>query len=284
MNRFRSKALQFSLSLGVIVCLMTPATVFANPSSHTIVSRFVTTIQRAQTVEDVLVIGNNVTVAGDVSDVLVVLDGDIHLTATSRTGIVVDLGGNIQKDPGANVNAIYHVSLESSFWDGTLFGLVVALLGWAAMLVIGIVLVLASILIGYAFHASMEVPLQSLEQSVRRVGFTGLLVSVVFLALGALSAITVVGLPVAVVLLVVYALSGVMGFALVAVWAGNLALRPTKSEVAYRFWQRALLGASLMTMFSMVPFVGLLMFILLWLLAIGASTFWLFTLRSRPRN
>lgn len=52
-------------------------------------------------IEHVVVVGNNAAVSGDVYEALLVLNGNVHLKSTSRVGVLVDIGGTIQKDPGA---------------------------------------------------------------------------------------------------------------------------------------------------------------------------------------
>lgn len=241
-------------------------------NKQAIVSRDSTAIGRNQTVEDVLVIGNDVTVAGDVSEILVVLDGNVHLKSTARADIVVDLGGTIRRDDGARVNAVYHASLDTPFWNGTMFGIAMALLMWVAMLAVAICLVGLSVLLCLAFRRSVQVPLGYVERSVRRTGLTGVLMSLAFMGIGAVTAMTIVGLPITVVLLVIYLMTGIVGFSIVSLWIGRLALRHSARLPAN--WLVVLLGASLITAFTMIPFVGLLLFLLLWLVGIGTATGW----------
>jgi hypothetical protein len=242
-------------------------------SREAVISPDATTIVRGQTVKDVVVVGNDATVAGRVSEVLLVLDGDVHLTSTARAGIVVDLGGHITADRGAQVDAIYHAAMSTPFWNGALFGVMFFLLAWAGMLIVEMGLLVLSVLIAHAFRRQIGVPLRFMEQSVRRTGITGVLISLAFLAVGALCALTIVGLPIAVVLLLVYLVGGVVGFSVVSLWVGNLALRNSVSERPV--WVRSLLGTSLMMAFVSIPFIGLLLFCIFWLVGVGTTSAWL---------
>lgn len=258
----------------VALSLMPSSTAYAATYREAIVSQQTTTVPRGQFVEDVVVLGHDVTVSGDVSEILVVIDGNIHLTSTSRSGIVVDLGGRIRQDPGARVNAVYHVSLMTPFWNGALFGGTFVLLLWAAMLALSIGLVILSVLVCFALRHQIHAPLHSIEQSVRRVGVTGVLTSVVVLAISTLLAVTILGLPLTGLFIILYAVAGVIGFSIVSLWIGKLAMR--NSPMERPVWVLSLIGSGLMMAVTNIPFIGILLFAIFWFVGVGAVTSWSF--------
>lgn len=257
---------------GVVLAAAPSSGAMAAVRSEVLIRHAGTTIPPGQIVENVLILGHNVTVAGDVSQILVVLDGDVHLTRTSLTGIVVDLGGKIYQEQGARVNSMYQVKLHTPFWNGTLFGGMFSLLLWAALLIVEMCIVILSLLINYVLRNHLSEPLRLLEQSVRRAGLTGGLLSIAVLAIGALGAVTIIGLPIAGLLLVLYLIAGVVGVSLITYWVGTLALR--YSPRTYPLWQSTLIGAGLLMSASSIPYIGLLLFLIAWIVGIGTLTLW----------
>lgn len=232
-----------------------------------------TVIRQGQTLEDVLVIGHNAQVAGRVTEVLVVADGNLVLGPTANVGTVVDLGGSIERAPGARVRAVYSVSLHTPFWGGALFGSVFAALLWAGLLVAGVCLVVLSLLVTLAMKSQMFRALAEVERSVRRTGVIGVLVSLGLLAIAALFAVTIVGLPLTGLVLLFYLAIGVVGFSIMSQWLGKLALRYAPIERPP--WLKSVVGSVLAVAFFSIPYVGLVMFLLVWLAGVGAVTAWL---------
>lgn len=274
MKRFINDFTLFMITLivGMMSVMVPSVACAATTRQEALISHNNTVIPKGQTVEDVLVLGHDVTVAGDVSRILVVIDGNIHLTSTSRTDIVVDLGGVIQEDSGALVNALYHAPLVTPFWNGALFGGTLLLLVWAGMLAVSIGFVILSGLICLGFRSRVDAPVQLIQQSVSRVGMTGVLMTLLVLAISALGAVTIIGLPVTAFLLILYALVGVVGFSFVSLWIGKLTMRNSSKDRPA--WMLSSIGSSLIMTFTNVPFVGYLLFCIFWLIGVGTITAW----------
>lgn len=263
-------AMLLVLALGILVLLMPTSAVYA--AEHAVVRQQDTTIQHGQTMEDVLVLGHNITVSGKVSEILVVIDGNIHLMPTAQTEIVVDLGGSIRQDGGAQVESMYQVALSTPFWNGALFGGTVVFLLWIGMLVVGMAMVLLSVLISFLFHRQITSPLSYIEHSLRRVGLTGVFVSLFVLAIGALCTATIIGLPLAGVLLILYLVAGAIGFSIVSQWLGKLIMRNSPND--HSFWMLNLIGSSLIMVSAIIPIVGFLLFCIFWLTGVGTVMTW----------
>lgn len=227
-----------------------------------------TTISQNEVVEDVLVMGHNVTVEGRVTELLVVLDGDVHLTSTARTGIVVDIGGVIRQDRGAHVEGVYRLSLNAPFWNGTLFGLMVAFGLWAASLAVSVVFVLVAVLIA-AGLAGRRLPLASEDASVRRLGLLGVFMTLAVLSVVSLLGMTVIALPLAGIVLAAYVVAGVVGLSAVSLWVGRLVMRGEESRPT---WALSLAGAGLMAAFMNIPLIGIVLLCLFWLIGVGCVT------------
>lgn len=260
-----------------IVLGVSPSAQAAQRSAHAgLIRTSATAVSPGQVVGDIVVVGHNLTIGG-IADHVLVVNGDVTLLPTARVDMVVDLGGTVHTSPGARVHALFHASLTDPFWSGALVAGLGALAAWGGLLAISIVLTLLLTVIAAALRETIRVPLAEMERSVRRVGLTGLFVSVGAIAFCALLAATLVGIPFAVLCFFLYAVAAMVGLAVVSVWIGRMVMNdPLQRPV----WIVALVGVSLMVAFCNIPFVGLLLFCILWVVGVGVTTHWLWTLWS----
>ena len=263
------------LFLAVLVCFvpfMHLQNVYAYRSAHTIVSQQPTTISNKEVIDDALVLGHNVHVTGVVNEALVVINGDVHLASTARADVVVDLGGHVYSEPGAHVNEMIHLSLSTPFWNGAMFGGVAVLLIWCGTFLVSLGLVLVLVAIAWGLRTHAEKPLETLERSVRRAGFAGLLTSVLTVAVSGLLVMTLIGIPIAAILVFFYWVLGIIGLSVVSIWVGRLFFRERLRDCSY--WIHALAGASLLMAFCNIPLVGYVLFFIIWMIATGVSVIW----------
>ena len=116
---------------------------------------------------------------------------------------------------------------------------------------------------------------------MRRAGATGLLVSLLALSLAAMLATTLVGFALAIVVIIAYLLLGVVGFPVVAVWLGQLFW--PKIEVTRPLWQHAIVGTLILLAVFTLPVIGLFLFLLVEVTAVGIATRWLWLGWSRRK-
>jgi hypothetical protein len=244
-----------------------------------VVRKETTTVPKGATVEDLLVLEHDVNVQGNVSEILVVVDGNVHIGPSAHAGIVVDLNGTVTQDAGATAEGIYRLSLHSPFWSGTLFGITGMLLLWTMMLAVGLLFMLISLLVTFAVGRHMTTPLAILKGSVRRTGIIGLLTTAVVCSICALFAMTEVGIPLAGIVLLIYAFVGLLGLSVVSTWLGELAF--TYAKARKPMWLDALVGAGICVALMNIPVVGMLLILVLWLVGIGVVTAWLYRMMKR---
>lgn len=271
----------FIVAVVTVIPLVHLRNVVAVRKTDTLISQQTTAIQSGQDIADVLVIGHNVRVSGNVYELLFVVNGDIQLESTARTDVVIDLGGQVHAAPGARVNQLIHVSLTTPFWNGTIVGGLLAALIWGGFLFLSIVMVLLSVIVTWVLRNRLDFPLQTLHRSVRKTGVIGLLTSIVAVAVIALLGITIIGIPLAVVVAMMYVITGLIGFGLISLWLGQFISR--NARVERPAWFLTLIGASLLVAFSNVPFVGVVLFILFWFVGIGVTTVWGWNLWRKNR-
>lgn len=248
-----------------------------------VVSQQSVSIPRGEIAEDVLVFGNNATISGTVTGTLVVISGNIHLNSTARTDIVIDLGGHLTQDPGAHANAVYTLAFSQPFINSITVGSALVVAIWAMRLALSAALVAFPVVLALIFRSRLEHPVSYLERSVRRAGLTGILTSVIFIALSVITAITIIGLPVTAIMLLVYAIIGLVGFTCISVWLGRVTNFGGIQERP--IWLQTLIGATFVMAFGNIPLVGPILLIIAWLAGVGAVTTWIWQgWQSRKRR
>ncbi|SIS49665.1 hypothetical protein SAMN05421799_10123 [Alicyclobacillus vulcanalis] len=264
----------------VALSLAAPAVAQASAvSNQGLIRTGATDVLPGQSVGDIIVVGHDLTIGGTADHVLVV-NGNVDLLPSARVDTVIDLGGEVRTLPGATVHKLLHATLGNPFWSGAIVAGLGALLMWMGMLAAGIVLTAILTVIAAALRESIEVPLAELEKSARRAGLSGVFVTLAVLALSGLLAATLVGIPVAVVCLALYAVGAIVGLSVVSVWLGRMiAGRDRVRDV----WKAALAGVSFIVAFSSIPIIGQILFLVLWLAGVGVTAEWLWRWRHRRK-
>lgn len=232
-----------------------------------------TYIGKNQTVENIVVFGSQADIDGTVTDTVIVIGGDVHLGSTAKAGMVIDWGGAVKIDPGARIGDLHTLSWNRTLRNSMIVGSSLVLLFWVLRLSLSTVLIIVPTLLTLALQPWLHRPLAYLEKSARRMVVIGFLATVVLLAIASLFAVTVIGLPLAVLLFLLYALAGFIGLAVTAVWIGKLAALHHLPEK--QLWLQGLVGSTLIMAFANVPLIGPFLLLLLWLAGCGTISVWL---------
>lgn len=282
MRRWRSQVLASLITCVMVFLLFVPLpAVFAASHGKRVVSQQETSIPKGTIVEDAVVLGHDVNVAGTVSEILVVVNGNVHLAPSAKAGIVVDIGGTVTQDIGASSEGMYQFSLGSHFWNGVLFGASGAFFVWIGMLAVSIIGILVSVLLSFVLRTRNKIPLATLERSIRRTGLIGLFVTIATAAVCAVFAMIDIGIPLSILFFFIYILAGILGLSVMALWLGKLILRG--KGVDKPDWFQNLIGASTIMVSANIPVIGLFLFSVFWLIGIGAVTVWVPYLWSRKQ-
>ncbi len=240
-------------------------------------------IKEGQTVDNAVVYGGTLTVNGHVEGDAVVFGGNLHLGKTAVIeGDMVSLGGTITRDEGSvvegdvvSMNGLgigrlvtglkhgpsVHVDSDDGDRGGHHGASLPGFLVWFAAM------------FGTGFFAMMLAPnrMKQVENELHRdplkCGLTGLIALVAIVPLTVLLAVTIVGIPVAVLLWVVAPVAALLGLAVVASEIGlRLPIfrgRKTQAVVLA-------LGTLVILLVGLIPFVGPVVVFILGLLGLGA--------------
>lgn len=255
--------------------------VYAERINH-IISHSATFIAQGETVADLVVIGNDVHVDGAVTDILIVINGNAYLASGAHVESLIDIGGQVRREPGAKVNNIFTLTFNHPLLNSTVIG--GALIAFLAglQLTVSAAIVLVPMLLSILLKPWMQTSIFYLEKSARRMGSIGLFATVTAIAVAVALSATLVGIPIAALVGLMYLSIGAVGLANVSVFIGKTLLDAfTKQK---HTWMQSLLGATLLMAFANIPFIGVLIFACMWIIGVGTVTTWLWHLRGRNKR
>jgi len=248
-----------------------PPSASANTEDIT-VKHSTTFIAKDQTVRDVVVIGHDATIAGTVTDNLFVINGNIHIASNAHVGAAIDLGGRIDHETNAHVGDFFTLSFTNQILNKAVLDISLTAILWILWLLVSVATVLIPVLVTIALRARIHTPSSYLDVSVRRMGIIGLLASIGFSMIVVILSATMIGLPLAALVLLAYACAGLIGLAVLSTWIGkSIANKITQEK---RQWVQSLTGATLMMTAINIPLLGSLLLFLFWLIGVGTVTTW----------
>ena len=266
----------YTLSLFAIIMLLIPGMA----SARSIFGHQNTTVPAGQIVNDVYVVGGNAEIFGQLTGVLVVVNGDLHLGSTADIkGLVVVIGGQVKQDPGVVLgDDIYNISLDSATQNSLLIGGGIALGLWVLQLAGSLLMILIPVLIRIIGKQKIAAftncyPLDSTGRALY-IGFFG---SLIITALCSLLLITVIGIPILILILLVVIVALAMGTTVVSYRIGEMFQGPVQRSDG----MKVLVGAAILTAFINIPFLGWIVFLLLLMVSFGIHIQWLFRKRGK---
>ena len=216
-----------------------------------------------QQVDDLLVVGRSLLVRGTVHESVLVVDGDLTLLPSARIdNDVAVVGGQLIIAPGATVHgALVQVGGRVT-WLTPQTGLWLLL---AYKLATALVILLAGLLLVVLFPAQLTRLTQTARAAPIRTVVAGTLGYLLAAAAAVLLAITIVGLPIALVLLLATFVAGMVGVA-----GAGLVLERWLGRSGGRGHAQAHRGMAILALLSLVPLLGEALLALLGVLGVGA--------------
>lgn len=240
-----------------------------------------TEVSADTTLDTVIVMNGNATIAGKIKEDVVVVNGNAILTPTAniRERVIV-LGGNLEAQPGAVIGkGVFHIGgnypIASTLAAA---GLIVLLLGFIKI-VITITIIVIPILVAWLWKTKTQEASEIITQNPGKIIMTGLLGSLAIAALCVLLALTLIGIPVALILVLMALAVSVWGLGAVCCAFGRVL--PLKAVPGERgTFMSTLYGAILLGLVFNVPFVGVVILKVCLIVAFGAVILGLFTKKA----
>lgn len=221
-------------------------------------------------VEHVVVIGANVTIAGAVSDEVVVINGNLTLLPTAQLEKrVFVLGGRFTEEAGAVVKRGI-VNLEAASTNITsilLAALLVFLWGFVQLAATFALLVILPAL-SWGFRSRCSQLAVVCQSACGKAVVLGLLSGLAFLLLESLLIVSVIGMPLALFMGLFFLLTAIFGASGVCLAIGGRLAAKT-GEFDKPAWLQTLYGTAFVSLIANIPFLGPLFLAFILLLGIG---------------
>lgn len=237
-----------------------------------------------QTADALLLWGHDADIAGTVTDEVVVVQGDVTLRSTARIrDRVIAIGGRVNLEPGAQVGGgVLALDLGSATLNGLLLGLVGFGAAELVKLLVAAVLVVWSSAVSLAFGRRLKGWLNGHSQPLWRGFLAGLVVATGLGGAAALTALTVWGLPLALILMLIAMVGALFGTGIVALQVGK-ALTGTGAWPGREdapAWLQATAGGTVLALLISFPVLGLGVAAALTITALGCSALYLLSPRQ----
>jgi hypothetical protein len=206
------------------------------------------------TATDVTVVGGDLTLRGSIER-LTIIDGRAELEAGSRVnGDVIQLNGLVHRTGDAFVGGTVRSLSEDLAWAGLFLG--------TAMLLIWIGAALLMLVLGLALSAFAARQVRTVEAIISREPVKALLVGLAMIVAPALAivllALTIVGLPLALtLLLVIWPTLALVGWLVAAIWIGEwLLARLGRTAPTQRPYLATFVGLLVAAVLGIIPLVS----------------------------
>jgi hypothetical protein len=242
-----------------------------------------TVVPANQVVDDVVVVGADTTIWGTVNDSVIVFNGNLQLKASAKVnGFVLVVGGQIQQEEGAFIaDEIINLSFDKATQNSLLIGGGLVIGTWLLQLAISIVLIVLPVLTVLIFKKRIDPFVDYARQASGRLFAIGFFSSLILIALTVLLLVTIIGIPVAIVLLIAVFLAFIIGLAALSRVVGE----KIEGTLARSNWVISLTGSILLVSLMNIPLVGVIICLGILVFSIGILTIWMLektTKGSRP--
>jgi len=225
-----------------------------------------------QIAEEIIVIGGDALIGGEVRKNVVVIGGDIILKSTSVVGgDVVSVGGSIEREEGAQIKgeeiSLSVIRLEFLKSLSKISIDMKGSWGWLRLIWLLGVAIIAVILI-LALPRPVEDTLQALNRDPLRAFLVGLIAFVALIPLTILLLLSLVGIPlIPLLFLIIFGLS-IFGIASVGLLIGR------RIRIAFNIERlssvgEVLIGLALIYFLQIIPLIGWIVYFLISLLGVG---------------
>ncbi|HML35185.1 hypothetical protein [Sporomusa sphaeroides] len=266
----------FSLALVVLTAIAMPLqpAIAANGPSDAPVPDVIgfknVVISHDAVVEHVVVIGGDVTIAGTVSDEVVVINGNLILEPTAQLEKrAFVLGGRFTEEAGAVVKkGIVNLEASSSNITGILLAALLVFLWGFVQLAATFALLIILPALSWGFRSHCRQLALVCQSACGKAVALGLLSGLAFLLLESLLMISIVGMPLALFIGIFILLTAIFGASGVCLAIGGRLAAKT-GEFDKPAWLQTLYGTIVVALIANIPFLGPLFLAFILLLGVG---------------
>jgi len=273
----------FVLSLGVFFSLPLPSGAAEPNFGNSVVAYQESFVPVGQSVKNVLLIGKDGVIAGEVKDEVVIIKGSLTLKKTAKVADrVFIIGGELRQEPGAQVGkGVFNISTSNATVNSMLIGVVTFAGIELFKLVLSISLIISALIVVIVAPTVAKKSAESLKGGLLKSAVLGTLGLLCFGLLTAALATSIWGIPLAVLLVLLLIFLVILGYTGMGLVFGELFKKGLESSL-----QSTMLITGVGTLFLVailnLPIVGPVWGMIVVVLALGSTIQVIF--RRKPKN
>ncbi|MDQ0497062.1 hypothetical protein [Paenibacillus brasilensis] len=232
-----------------------------------------TTVPVNQTTDDVVVVGGDATILGTVKNSVIVFNGDLDLKASAKiNGFVVVVGGQVLQEPGSFIrDEIINLSFDHATLNSLMIGGGLVIGTWLLQLAVSVLLVILPVIAVFLSKGRIHLFVERARRTPGHFIYIGFFSTLILVALSVLLLITVIGIPIALLIMLFVGLASVFGLAVLSMLVGErIQVAMGRSD-----WSIALTGSIVLVSLLNVPFVGGLLLLGIVIFSTGVMTLWI---------
>ncbi|AFM42801.1 hypothetical protein Desaci_3926 [Desulfosporosinus acidiphilus SJ4] len=262
---------RFSIVLIIALLLLFPGNVLADEISSQFGGSTPLMVPAGHTVESVFALSTDAHIAGSVKDIVLVINGDVYLEPTAQTDLVIDLGGQVINPSNVIVKTgIVRLNFNTKFMNELFIGLAMILGLWFARLIISILGIVLLTGLGFLFRNRLKQGENLLTVSPLRLLSIGIAASLIILGLIITLSLTVIGIPFAILVLIIATGATLLGILPVLDYIGKDIFSAQLLE--YPALSQWFIFALLLVSVLNLPLVGIIILLGIVFMGLGVAT------------
>lgn len=269
----------------MVFLLITAASVLVAGDKTVVVFGNDITVEADQRVDAAIAFGGDVDVYGEVRESVVAVGGDVFIHPGAEVeGDAVSIGGEVILDSNANLDgdlvevksghfghAFRHLHFNP-YWG----------VPWAFRAISMFGLLAIVLIVGLLFPGLIVSPASGFELEPGKTFLIGIAAVILFIPLLILLAISIIGIPLIPLVIFCYGLAYLVGYLIVGYLLGKRFLTALNIE-AKTLLMNSVSGVLILWFVNLIPFIGILLRICLFLVGLGVILLSLSNLRNTPK-
>ncbi len=228
------------------------------------------TVPEGHSVETVLSVGTDARIAGNVTDAVFVINGNVYLEPTAQVDLVIDLGGHVYNSALKSAKTgVFEINFSEKLVNESLLGGVILLGIWALRVVVSLLGIVFFTGLGYFMRNRLSSSENLLSTAFLRLFGIGTAFVMLLVSFAVLLTLTVFGIPFAALIIILGIVLAFLGLIPVIQFVGNKVLSLTILE--YPSITRWLAQSILFVALVSLPLIGLVFLIVMGLTGLGLA-------------
>jgi len=220
--------------------------------------------------ETVITADTDVRIAGTVTEALIVINGNVYLESTAHVDLVVALGGHVYNSAvEPPQTGVFEFNFNQSLMNQLLLGMALLFGVWLTRVILSLMAIIVLTVLGYLFKSRISKAKDLLSVSSLRLFGIGTGFTLIVLCFSFLLMLTVIGIPIAVVLLTLSLVAAILGLIPMIDYWGTKLLAQKVQE--YPALTKGLIQTLLFVAITNLPLIGFIFLLIAGITGLGLT-------------